>query len=197
METQKSSAKINYINSRREARIIALSGLYEYFQGNNNLENNLSVLFAEKPYTVETKKFAELVATGTLNSISEIDPIIKENLSMNWDFNRLGLVEKIVLRIAMYEILHCKEIPLKSTLTEALYISDTFGSKNSAKLVHGVLGGFIKQEKIDKEKLSDDNIELNIESEDNIFAKDDNEVIDPEAVENQEESLEWILNQQN
>ncbi|MBI3211305.1 MAG: transcription antitermination factor NusB [Simkania negevensis] len=86
----------------------------------------------------------------------EIDRLIKE-CSVGYDFDRIGLVEKNVLRLALYEILHDKQIPLKVAIAEAIRLSRKFGTLESSSYVHAILDGIVqakKGERIDGDRIS-------------------------------------------
>ncbi len=81
--------------------------------------------------------FLQLVL-GVLETLSEIDALI-ERFSMNWKLNRMSGVDRNVMRIAVYEILHCDDIPAKVSINEAVDIGKKFGSSESGAFINGIL----------------------------------------------------------
>ncbi|MBN1755175.1 transcription antitermination factor NusB [bacterium] len=75
---------------------------------------------------------------NVVSNIKEIDSIIMEK-SRNWDFDRISVIDKNILRIGIAELLYFNEIPPKSTIDEAIELAKTFGSVDSSKFVNGIL----------------------------------------------------------
>ncbi len=195
---KKSVGKINYIQSRHVSRIIALSSLYEANTGKKDISDGLEYLCTLKPYTNSTKSFAKELAIGVYQKIAELDEVLKSHLSMDWDYERLGLVEKNILRLAVYELICLNDIPFKTTIQEAITIADRYGSAKSAKLVHGVISGIhssLSNQLIDKSifdlvKQEKENIEENIEEdiEEDIEKSIEDDVVE-DIVEDTEEDV--------
>ncbi|WP_424237243.1 transcription antitermination factor NusB [Bhargavaea ginsengi] len=84
--------------------------------------------------------YASLVE-GTYGNREEIDESLKSKLE-NWKLERLPKVERTVLRMAVYELLHMEETPSKVVLNEAIELSKTFGDEKSSRFVNGVLSKY-------------------------------------------------------
>jgi len=124
---------------RRRAREHALKILYmadmrgerdpflidEYWLVNSNVEE-------------EVKKFTEKIVKGVFENIKEIDKKISSAI-LNWDFNRLCLVDRNILRIGTYEIIFADDIPPVVSINEALEIAKKYGMDDSPKFINGVL----------------------------------------------------------
>jgi transcription antitermination protein NusB len=82
--------------------------------------------------------FLESLVFGTVEHLEEIDTKIKENLE-KWSFDRLGNVDRAVLRMAVYEMLYEEEIPVKVTFNEAIDLAKVFGGEESGKFVNAIL----------------------------------------------------------
>lgn len=81
--------------------------------------------------------FLELVK-GVVHSRSEIDSII-ERSSSNWKVNRMPCVDRNIMRIAVYELLFCHDIPSKVSINEAIDIGKKFGTRESGAFINGIL----------------------------------------------------------
>ncbi|NNG02308.1 MAG: transcription antitermination factor NusB [Desulfobacteraceae bacterium] len=81
--------------------------------------------------------FNRLVA-GVLEAKSILDHII-ERFSNNWKIGRMSCVDRNVLRIAVYEMLHCEDIPLKVSINEAIDVGKRFGTEESGAFINGIL----------------------------------------------------------
>jgi transcription antitermination protein NusB len=86
----------------------------------------------------ETRLFAEPLIRGTLEHRDAIDEHIKRHVK-NWDFNRIAVVDRNVLRLAIYEMLHREDIPPVVSINEAVDIAKKFSTDESGKFVNGIL----------------------------------------------------------
>ena len=86
----------------------------------------------------ETRLFAEPLIRGTLQHREAIDEHIKKHVK-NWDFNRIAAVDRNVMRLAIYEMLHREDIPPVVSINEAVDIAKKFSTNDSGKFVNGVL----------------------------------------------------------
>ena len=124
---------------RHEAREKAIQTLFQIEV--SNLEVDEAIEFALDG--METDPFYEQLVVGTLEHKDEIDELLIENLK-NWRLDRLGNVERTILRMATYELLYVETIPDKVTINEAVELTKSFADEEAAKLVNGVLGNIIK-----------------------------------------------------
>ena len=83
--------------------------------------------------------FADALARGVTDSRSELDQYIQRHAPA-WHVDQLPLVDRNILRIALYELLHSPEVPRKTAINEAVELAKIFGSDSSARFVNGVLG---------------------------------------------------------
>ena len=83
-------------------------------------------------------RFTEQLINGVFDNLEEIDHQIKEH-SHNWKLNRMSSVDRNILRIAIFELLFCDEIPPKVSINEAIEIAKTYGDKNSPAFINGIL----------------------------------------------------------
>jgi N utilization substance protein B len=86
----------------------------------------------------ETRLFAEPLIRGTLDHRDAIDEHIKRHVK-NWDFNRIAAVDRNVMRLAIYEMLHREDIPPVVSINEAVDIAKKFSTNESGKFVNGIL----------------------------------------------------------
>ncbi len=91
--------------------------------------------------------FSQLLFLGTVEHINEIDALIIKNLE-NWDFNRLKLVDKAILRLGTYSLLFQQDTDPRIVINEAVSIARTYGTDDSFKFVNAVLDS-IKRECLD------------------------------------------------
>jgi N utilization substance protein B len=92
------------------------------------------------PTTAElaTRLFADKLIRGVLQSLPELDQKIKE-CAQNWDLPRMAAVDRNILRMAIYEMLHRDDIPPVVSINEAVDIAKKFSTQDSGKFVNGIL----------------------------------------------------------
>ena len=81
--------------------------------------------------------FLKLV-NGVLQTKSELDSII-ENFSDHWKIDRMACVDRNIIRIAVYELMYCRDIPSKVSINEAVDIGKRFGTEESGAFINGIL----------------------------------------------------------
>lgn len=86
----------------------------------------------------DSKEFARKLVEGTSSRCVEIDTLLK-SVARNWDLRRMAVVDRNVLRMAVYELLHCTDIPPKVTINEAIEIGKKFSTANSGAFINGIL----------------------------------------------------------
>jgi N utilization substance protein B len=82
--------------------------------------------------------FAEPLIRGTLEHRDEVDEIIKKH-AKNWELHRIAAVDRNILRLAIYEMLHREDIPPVVSINEAVDIAKKFSTQDSGKFVNGIL----------------------------------------------------------
>jgi N utilization substance protein B len=80
---------------------------------------------------------------GVWNRRDELDKLIEQH-SQNWKIARIAKVELTILRVALYEILHGEDIPLRVAMNEAVELAKEFGDDNSPSFVNGILDAVSK-----------------------------------------------------
>ena len=81
--------------------------------------------------------FLELI-DGVIKALPEIDSII-ERFSSNWKISRMSIVDRNIIRVAVYEMLFCGDIPSKVSINEAIDIGKKFGAEESGAFINGIL----------------------------------------------------------
>ena len=131
--------KVTSPGLRRRARTVALQSLFAADVRGNQAELSLSWLEDEKPLPPRFLSFAEELISGVRDRISELDQIV-QHYAPAWPVGQLSVVDRNILRIALFELLHCQETPKKTAVNEAVELAKLFGSESSARVVNGVLG---------------------------------------------------------
>ncbi|MEN6317304.1 MAG: transcription antitermination factor NusB [Syntrophaceae bacterium] len=126
------------MHQRRKAREIALQVLYELDVLNITVNEAVRLFWNNFDAPEESKKFSTLLIEGTWDKREQIDSLIS-SCSENWSLARMSRVDRNILRMAVYELLHCPDIPPKVTLNEAIDIAKLYGSENSGSFINGIL----------------------------------------------------------
>ncbi len=112
--------------------------LYSMEVSPHSLEEALPAFWGMNPTDNNCRKFAEDLIHGTRENNEEIDSVISR-FTINWDLDRIALVDKNVLRIAIYEMLFRDDIPPVVSINEAVDIAKKYSTSESGKFVNGIL----------------------------------------------------------
>ena len=131
--------------SRRKGRILAFQAIYFWESNRVSVEELIKFAWLEenKPLDEEMKVFSQILISGTIENIGEIDKKIKEHLQ-NWDISRLNRVDLAVLRMSVYSLMFQNDISPSIVIDEAIGISREFGAEDSYKFINGVLDSIRK-----------------------------------------------------
>lgn len=128
--------------TRHHARMAVVSLLYAYDLGNGNIAEHTNEILEEKKIRNKQKDFALALYEGVMENIEACDKAIIKHLK-EWDFQRLGSIERATLRLATYEILF-SELDSAVVINEAVEITKSFGTEQSPKFINGVLDAISK-----------------------------------------------------
>jgi len=125
---------------RHRARELALKVLFqlEHSPG-DDVDEALAYHAAEDGQGGEEQMFARELVHGVMEHQVELDEVIR-NASRNWKLEQMGRVDRIVLRIAIYEITVARKVPVKAAINESIELAKTFSGDESGRFVNGVLG---------------------------------------------------------
>lgn len=130
--------------SRRKAREFALQMLFQWEIGEHRPEHVLSTFFTGRETDVEIGRFARGLFEGTIEQVAALDQMIRAQ-SEHWRVERMPAVDRNVLRLAVFELLHCPETPPAVVIDEALEVARKFSGENSVEFVNGILDGIRKK----------------------------------------------------
>ncbi|MDF1874224.1 transcription antitermination factor NusB [Sulfurimonas sp. SAG-AH-194-I05] len=128
--------------TRHHARMAVVSLLYAYDLGNGNIAEHTAEILEEKKIRNKQKDFALALYEGVMENLSACDDSIIKHLK-EWDFERLGAIERATLRLASYEILF-GDLDSAVVINEAVEITKAFGTEQSPKFINGVLDAISK-----------------------------------------------------
>ena len=127
------------MNVRRQARILALQALYEIDSTRHPAGTVLDQRLAEDPLSAEGEAFARELVTGVMKHQARLDELI-QHYAPEWPVDQIAVVDRNILRIAVYELLFDSDTPPKVAINEAVELAKMFGSDSSPRFVNGVLG---------------------------------------------------------
>jgi N utilization substance protein B len=132
------------VKTRRQARIVALQTLFEVDSVNHPAEAVMTQRLEEKPLPPEAAAFAQQIVSGVLEHKPQLDRLITE-MAPDWPLEQMAVVDRNILRIAIYEITVDSQTPTKVAINEAVELAKLFGSDSSRRFVNGVLGTLAKR----------------------------------------------------
>jgi transcription antitermination protein NusB len=117
--------------------------LYELDIGKHAKDEILETFWQMNEHPVKVREFAERLFEGSVARMQEIDKIIQKH-TMNWRLDRMAVVDRNVLRLAVFEFLSGSKTPGTVVINEALEIAKKFSTHESAQFVNGVLDSIKK-----------------------------------------------------
>ncbi|MDD5288850.1 MAG: transcription antitermination factor NusB [Dehalococcoidales bacterium] len=124
---------------RRKARSIALQALYEIDSVQHDPEETLKHLQAEADLSEATIGFARELVEGVTRDREKLDALI-HRYAPAWPIEQIAVIDRNILRLAIFEILIDNKIPVKVAINEAVELAKDFGGDSSSKFINGVLG---------------------------------------------------------
>ena len=132
------------MDSRTRARQLAMQALCQLDVQGASVLTELNGFFTESEPDLAIRKLASDWTKGTWENMAECDKLIA-GAAIKWKLSRLSMVDKNIIRLAVYHLKFCSDIPPKVTINEAIELAKIFGSDKSPSFVNGVLDGILKK----------------------------------------------------
>ncbi len=132
---------------RRRIREKVLQALYAIELSGDPAEHVIDCIITDLRKNAESFQFAKTFFLKVVESREELDRLIKKQVA-NWEFNRLAVIDRIVLRMGICELLYFDDIPPKVSINEAIEIAREFSTEKSDKFVNGVLDAVLDDLKV-------------------------------------------------
>lgn len=138
-------------SNRHLGRIVALQTLYEQDfrleagDTSFDLKEVLRRNIGRYNETIDDTTFIQKLVEGVTGAQAALD-ILLQPLAPQWSMDQIARMDRVVLHIGAYELLHTKDIPPKVVINEAVELAKAFGGDNSSKFINGVLGSLLRQE---------------------------------------------------
>ena len=126
------------MGARSLGRESALQMLFAMEAGGGSPQRVIAAYWRETPGDPEGREFADTAVRGVSDDLDKIDEIIRK-ASTNWRLERMARVDRNVLRLGTFELLHQRDVPRAVILDEAVELAKKFGSEDSGAFVNGVL----------------------------------------------------------
>jgi N utilization substance protein B len=124
---------------RHKARSIALQALYEIDSVGHDPEETVNRLLDEIQLSGENADFTRALVIGVVKWKTKLDSHIRR-YAPAWPVQQLAVIDRNILRLAIFEVLIDNKVPVKVAINEAVELAKSFGSDNSPRFINGVLG---------------------------------------------------------
>lgn len=138
--------------TRRRARRLTLETLYEYDLAEHDPEDVLVRRIEEQPLQDSGISFARGLIEGVVEFQVVIDDLIAQ-YAPEWPLSQMAVIDRNILRIAIYEFLVDSETPVKVAINEAVELAKIYGSDSAPRFINGVLGTLADQVEVLRERL--------------------------------------------
>ena len=128
--------------TRHDARETALQLLYSLELSGNSISAVLNDLLPNCESPPEALAFCKKIVELTFNDRNELDDFIRKH-SANWKFERIALIDLIIMRVAICELLHFYDVPPKVSIDEALELAKKFSTFKSSGFINGILDAIL------------------------------------------------------
>lgn len=126
---------------RHRARVAAIQMLYQWEVGRVTMDDVRLGFWtgpAADDLSQEHRDFAEWLAVGVSGTTEQLDPMIQQ-AAEHWRLERMNVLDRLILRLSVYEFLHEPETPAKVVINEALELARTFSGDDAVRFINGVL----------------------------------------------------------
>lgn len=126
---------------RRQIRERVLQVLYAFELNSDSLQKHIDEIFFDIKNESD-KEFGTSLIFKVVNNRNNFDSLIEKKIS-NWEMDRIALIDKILLRMGICELMYFEDIPPKVSINEAIEISKKFSTEGSGKFINGVLDSIL------------------------------------------------------
>jgi N utilization substance protein B len=126
------------MSARSKARKRALDAIFQADL------NNKPIIEIQDESDVEDKKYSDILINGIKENQTKIDSLISDSIT-NWTIDRIPRVDKNILRVAVYELLFQKDVPINVVISEAVKLAEDLSTDDSASFVNGTLANISKK----------------------------------------------------
>jgi N utilization substance protein B len=134
------------MGNRHKAREFTLQILFQRDFLETRVEEIQNLFWADINTPPEVRTFSDRLVRGVVENQEQIDRLLAE-YSENWTLERMTAVDRNILRMAVFEVLYCDEIPKNVTINEAVEIGKRFGAEDSGAFINGIIDKIARDHK--------------------------------------------------
>jgi transcription antitermination factor NusB len=144
-----------HVDKRTKARELVMQALYQLdVQGPDLLGRLMVDFFIPTEGDERTRHLAWEWTNGAWTHLEQCDELIVAS-TIRWQFSRLSPVDRSILRLAVYQLIHCTDIPPKVVINEAIELAKKFSTEKSGPFVNGVLDAVLKKLREDEPRIEE------------------------------------------
>lgn len=132
------------VSRRRATREKALQALYAYELSKEPITTVMENVLAELRSYREDFEFAKKLITEAVRHQDEIEVYIRRKVA-HWEFDRIAVIDRLILRMGICELLYFPDIPPKVSINEAIEVAKTFSTERSGQFINGVLDAILSE----------------------------------------------------
>ena len=139
---------------KRSARVFALKMAYAYEMTQKKeslIDDNINIDQDLSKESADIVSYSRKIVDTCISNMNDIDSLIASK-SSNWDINRIAFIDKIIIRLALTEMLYFEDVPPKVSIVEAVEISKEFSTQDSSSFINGILDSIYNKNNIGIEK---------------------------------------------
>ncbi|MCP4681412.1 MAG: transcription antitermination factor NusB [Desulfobacterales bacterium] len=126
------------MGARRQSRELAMQALFDMDMSHDISVERFALFCQNFSPPKKAEPFFTLLVNGVLDNKANIDTLIDDH-SSNWKIGRISCVDRNIMRVAIYEMIFCQDIPIKVSINEAIDIGKKFGTDESGAFINGIL----------------------------------------------------------
>lgn len=127
------------VKSRRAAREAAFQAAYQCLVGRSSIDRAIAQALERTPFAPDAEDLLRTLANGMVSETAVLEQKFSKYLKEGWTLERIAVSDRLVLRLATYELFDMPDQPPKVTIAEAVKIAKKFGTADSGRFVNGVL----------------------------------------------------------
>jgi len=125
-------------SARHEARLWAVQLLYQREYNDQDITETFTDFWAERHYSKRMRDFTEKLVCGVESHREELNEWISR-CAEHWDLKRIGTVERNIMRVALFEMRYCPDVPPIVAINEAVELAKELSNRESGRFVNGIL----------------------------------------------------------
>jgi len=129
---------------RRKAREVVLQSLYAQELTGDPIDEIVADQLSKATYDEEVTDYARRLARQVIEQQAELDHHIAERAT-NWDLERIAIIDKLILRMGLCELIHFPDVPAKVCINESIELAKKYSSADARRFVNGILDAVYKE----------------------------------------------------